>query len=363
MPTKNLILVIGATGGQGMAVVDKLLAPAEDGSPSPYTVRALTRDPNGRRAKELAKKGVELFQGSFDDFARVRAALDGVWGVWANTDGFTVGEAKEMWAGMHIYEIAKSVKSVRHFVWSNLDYALKKGGFNPIYKCEHYNGKGRVADWLKAQPSVVSDRDMSWAVVTSGPYMEMLSFHMFGPIGQRADGTFVFASPIGNGHIPMIAHEDLGFFARYAFDHRTEVSGKNLEIASDWVSWDDLVSTFTKVTGLKAEYLRQSLDSAGWFGNWLHTDRPIANERAYGDGSTTWQENFTGFWAMWRDDVIGRDWAWIRKTNPRGYTLESWMRAKGYRGVVDDSAAVLKNVEERKSVVPNVERIRELLRS
>ena len=145
MPTKKLILVIGATGGQGTAVVDKLLAPAEDGSPSPYTVRALTRDPHSRRAKELAGKGVELFKGafslyyspcedhgthtlhvgSFDDFSRVRAALDGVWGVWANTDGFTVGEAKEIHAGMRIFEIAKSVKSVRHFVWSSLDYSLK----------------------------------------------------------------------------------------------------------------------------------------------------------------------------------------------------------------------------------------------
>ena len=65
MPTRKLILVIGATGGQGMAVVDKLLAPAEDGSRSPYAVRALTRDPHSRRAKELADKGVELFKGAF----------------------------------------------------------------------------------------------------------------------------------------------------------------------------------------------------------------------------------------------------------------------------------------------------------
>ena len=88
---------------------------------------------------------------------------------------------------------------------------------------------------------------------------------MFGPIGQRPDGTFVFASPVGNGHVPMIALEDLGFFARYSFDHRAEVSAQDLEIATDWVSWDRLVATFTKVTGHKAEYLRQSLDSEGWF--------------------------------------------------------------------------------------------------
>ncbi len=100
---------------------------------------------------------------------------------------------------------------------------------------------------------------------------------MFGPIGQRPDGTYVFASPVGDGHVPMIALEDLGFFARYTFDHRAETSGKDLEIATDWVNWDYLVETFTKVTGEKAEFLRQPLDE--WFKNWLRADHPIANER------------------------------------------------------------------------------------
>ena len=60
---KKLILVIGATGAQGIAVIHGLLRSAEDGSPSPYAIRALTRDPQSRRAKDLAALGVELFKG------------------------------------------------------------------------------------------------------------------------------------------------------------------------------------------------------------------------------------------------------------------------------------------------------------
>lgn len=60
---KKLILVIGATGAQGLPVVDALLAPAGDGPESPYAIRALTRDLNSRRALELAGKGVELVKG------------------------------------------------------------------------------------------------------------------------------------------------------------------------------------------------------------------------------------------------------------------------------------------------------------
>lgn len=61
--SQKCILVLGATGAQGLAVVDALLAPAPDGSSSPYTIRALTRDPSSKRALDLKSKGVELVSG------------------------------------------------------------------------------------------------------------------------------------------------------------------------------------------------------------------------------------------------------------------------------------------------------------
>lgn len=61
---KLMILVVGATGAQGIHVVSSLLAPNEDGTPSRFGVRALTRDPQNRRAKELADMGAEIYQGT-----------------------------------------------------------------------------------------------------------------------------------------------------------------------------------------------------------------------------------------------------------------------------------------------------------
>ena len=61
MSSQKLILVIGATGAQGIAVVDALLAPAKDGKQSPFAIRALSRDPESKRAKELTAKGVPIF--------------------------------------------------------------------------------------------------------------------------------------------------------------------------------------------------------------------------------------------------------------------------------------------------------------
>ncbi|THG96685.1 hypothetical protein EW026_g5192 [Hermanssonia centrifuga] len=353
---KKLILVIGATGAQGIAVIDALLAPQADGSPSPYAVRALTRNPDHRRAQLLAKKGVQFARGAVDDFAAVAAALEGAYGVWVNTDGFTLGEQKEIFVGMRIFEIAKQAPSLRHYVWSNLDYVFKETGYNPTYKCEHCDAKGRVGEWLQMQPSDVSDTGLSWSMVTSLPYMEMLNNIMFGPLHRREDGTFVFPTPIGNGHVPMIALADFGFFARYTFDHRAETSREELKIISDLVSWDYLVSTFTKVTGQKAVAVYQSADE--WADNFHNTDRPIATERQKGDGSTTWRQNFKGLFALYRDDVVKRDLEWNRRINPNTRSVETWMRENNYTGELDFDT--LKGTEDGKDHIINVERVSQL---
>ena len=50
--------------------------------------------------------------------------MKGAYGAWINTDGFTIGEKKETYAGLRIFEIAKQA-GICHYVWSSLDYAFK----------------------------------------------------------------------------------------------------------------------------------------------------------------------------------------------------------------------------------------------
>ena len=60
--------------------------------------------------------------------------MEGVYGAYVNTDGFVVGEQKEIFAGIRIFEIAKEVGTVKHFIWCGLDYILKVGPdlFQPL---------------------------------------------------------------------------------------------------------------------------------------------------------------------------------------------------------------------------------------
>ncbi|KAF7978327.1 hypothetical protein HWV62_949 [Athelia sp. TMB] len=355
---KKLILVIGATGMQGSHVINALLAPSEDGSPSPYAIRALTRDPSSERAERLSKRGVECIKGSVEDFDSLQAAFEGVYGVFVNTDTFTIGEQREIYANLRIFEIAKQTKTLRHYVFSGLGYALKLGGYNPEYnKVEHFNSKGRFADWLKAQPSVVDDTALSWSVVNTCLYMEMLNYFLLAPLNKRADGTYVFPSPVQDGHVGLIALRDIGFFIRYTFDHRAETSAQTLDIAGEMTTWDDLVKTFTQVTGQPAVHKRQTFDE--WWQNFTNTDNPLATENVKGDGSTTFKQNTTAFFKLWRDDIIVRDMEWIKSIHPKLQSIEEYMRETQYDGRVMNSFWKV-NHPDQWGVGLNVEQVKSL---
>ena len=175
-------------------------------------------------------------------------------------------------------------------------------------------------------------------------------------MNQREDGTVVFATLAGQGHVPFIALKDLGFFARYAFDHRSETSAQDLKIASDMASYDYIAATFTKVTGKKAVVLHVTEEQ--YFSILTDTDLPLARDHERGDGSKTWRENITSWWALYRDDVVKRDMAWVDSVNPNRLSVEKWMRETNYTGQLKPIS--LKNVEDGLSVGLNVQRASQL---
>jgi hypothetical protein len=141
------------------------------------------------------------------------------------------------------------------------------------------------------------------------------------------DGTRVFAAPLGNGHVPIITLPDLGYFARYIFDHPAETAGKNLEVASDYLAWADLVAAFTKVTGLPAIY--QPVSYPQWLAAHPLKDAPAAVEDPTG---ISFADNFRAWWQLFEDDVCARDLDFCRRLHPKLQDIETWIRATGYDG-------------------------------
>ncbi|MBO0878261.1 MAG: NmrA family NAD(P)-binding protein, partial [Pseudonocardia sp.] len=99
----GLMLVLGATGGQGGAVLEALLA---RGAP----VRALARDAAGNSARRLAGRGVAVVAGSLSDEASLVSAMDGAAGVFALTTPFEAGVDAEVEQGRVIVAAARRAR-------------------------------------------------------------------------------------------------------------------------------------------------------------------------------------------------------------------------------------------------------------
>ncbi|KAJ3930099.1 MAG: hypothetical protein NXY57DRAFT_1013711 [Lentinula lateritia] len=75
----------------------KLVPINDDGKPSPYSVRVLTRDPMSEQAQGLSSLGAVLFQGSFENLETVACAMEGCDGVFVNADSYPVSQQKEIY--------------------------------------------------------------------------------------------------------------------------------------------------------------------------------------------------------------------------------------------------------------------------
>src|SRR5215212_7120293 len=108
------ILVTGATGAQGGAVVRHLIYRG-------WTVRALSRSLEKPEARALAEIGVHVVQGDMEDRASLDAAMEGAYGVFSVQnfwDGFpqqVLGAEGEVRQGKNVADAAKAA-GVEHFV-------------------------------------------------------------------------------------------------------------------------------------------------------------------------------------------------------------------------------------------------------
>ncbi|KAJ7599116.1 hypothetical protein C8J56DRAFT_1093410, partial [Mycena floridula] len=155
---------------QGLHVIPYLLAPAEDGTPSPYGVRDMTSCSKVLSSSSVCIVCLIIVLGSFDDIEHIKAAYKGCYGCFVNTDTLTLGEEKEIYWSVKLFEYAKRAPTMRH---SGLDYCSKLEGYDMTYKAEHCDGKDIFNVYLKGQPSLL-DNGLSWTNIVTGVYMEML---------------------------------------------------------------------------------------------------------------------------------------------------------------------------------------------
>lgn len=223
------VLVMGATGRQGGAVIDELLARG-------YAVRGMARKPQGKKGLELDAKGVTVVPGDYGDKNSLVAAMTGVDGAFFYS-GFSRDELDE---GLNVIEAARET-DLKHLVYSSGAAAAPGHGMEGAAKMQ--------------VELALRDSGVPFSVIRPVAFMENFRGQQKrtiekGVVDSRASDRIVY----------FIAIRDIGFFAAEVFDDPAEWLGRGEDIAGDQMTLAELTATFGKVLGKDVAYVRRPLE-------------------------------------------------------------------------------------------------------
>jgi len=229
---KLVVVVVGATGKQGGAVAKNLL---EHG----HEVRAVTRNPDSVKAKELASAGATIVQASLEDTAALTKALTGATSLFAMTTPFGGTEA-ETRQGVSAANAAKAAEV--HLVFNSVGSANRKTGiphFESKYAAEEHIAKIGVRATILAPVY----------------FMENLYFGR----EQLAKGIYAVPMP-STRKLAQVAVADIGVVALHVLENESRFVGKRFDLASDELTGDEAVAILSEVTGRPFTYYQVPLD-------------------------------------------------------------------------------------------------------
>lgn len=245
------ILVTSATGKQGRAIVNALLA-APDAAE--YTILAVTRHPTSPAAQRLAglSQSITLVKGDMNDvpalFAEAAAATpDGIWGVVCNP-AVKMGEGtgalqdtQEVKQAAAMLEEARTRK-VAHFVYQSVDRGGEEHSWTNPTDVPHFKTKHFIEHYIRDNAE-----GMNWTILRPVIFMDNLEPGMMGKVLL----TYIREWMGPSQKMYWVATADIGYFAALAF-RSTELNHRALTVASDYLSFDDINAAFEKVTGSPA---------------------------------------------------------------------------------------------------------------
>jgi uncharacterized protein YbjT (DUF2867 family) len=234
MGQKLTVVVTGATGKQGGAVVKSLL---ERG----HEVRAVTRNPDSPKAKELASAGVKLLRASLEDTAALTKALEGATSLFAMTTPFGEGIEAEKRQGISASDAAKAAGV--HLVFTSVGSADRQTGI------PHFDSKYEVEKHI----AKIGVRATILAPVY---FMENIYF------GKEQIAQGIFATPLPpTRKLAQVAVDDIGAVAARVLEDPNRFSGKRFDLASDDVTGNEVVAILSRVTGREFRYFQVPLDA------------------------------------------------------------------------------------------------------
>jgi uncharacterized protein YbjT (DUF2867 family) len=247
MSDKRIILVTGATGAQGGGVARQLLSRGK------FAVRAFTRNPHSAAAAALKELGAEIVRGDLDDRASIRAALDGVYGVFGVTN-FWEHFDREAQQGHNLVN-AVAGANVEHFVLSTLPPIEKATG--GALKSPHFDIKAEYEEYARSL-------NLPATFIHVPFYFD--NFLAFFPPQPTGDGAFQFGFPQGDTPLAAIAVEDVGRIVAPIFEQPEKYIGQTLKLAGDEIPASEYAAAMSRQVGADIRYAHIPRETFAAFG-------------------------------------------------------------------------------------------------
>lgn len=301
---KQVLVVMGATGAQGGGMARAALASGE------FTVRAITRNPNGERARALAAAGAEVVAADADDAGSLRQAFAGAQRVFGVTNYWEHFSPEREF--VQAYNIAAAAKAagVVHAVWSTMEDAREVMALDDprmptlmrSYKVPHMDAKGQ------ADNAFIRMGVPTTFLRTSFYWDNLVSLGM-GP-RRGADGRLAFVLPMADKPLPGIVVEDIGKCALGVLRRGEALVGKTIGVAGEHLTGTQMAEALTTALGEPVVYAYVPPEVYRTFGFPGADD--LANMFQY---KRDFNDAYCG----------GRDLAGARALNPELQTFAGWL--------------------------------------
>jgi nucleoside-diphosphate-sugar epimerase len=236
------LLITGATGHQGGAVINALLDSSE--APKNFTLIALTRNIHSSAATALEAKSsaMKLIEGNLNEPEAIfiRAATQ-IWGVFSVQNPMGRGASVEIEERQGKALVDAAIKhNVKHFVYASVDRHGARSDTDPTH-VPHFTSKYRVEKYLQERTAATCG-GMTWTILRPTGFMENFSSPPFTPafMGKVFASVWRYAIP---EDVPMqlISTVDVGWFGAQAFvkSQSKEYRNTAISLAADELTFNE----------------------------------------------------------------------------------------------------------------------------
>lgn len=237
------ILVTGATGKQGGALIDSILASKDASS---FNLIAVTRDVTSARARKLASRpGVSVIQGDLSHAAGLfEAAALPVWGVYSVQTNSSAEEQQ----GKALVDAAVA-HGVCRFVYSSGDRGGPERSAVDPTDVKNFAAKFAVEKHLEAAAAAARDDDgargvMTFSILRPVTFFENLSGDLHGRGFAR-----MWEQMGGKKKLQFVSTADIGWFAAQSFLYPDRHRNDAVTLVGDELTQPEAEVIFREVTG------------------------------------------------------------------------------------------------------------------